>query len=226
VKKIIFILIFLSSCEYSDNNIKVGKTINEAKDEKTMTIIELLAIEEYPFFWVGNSNNVQGFKDDQLEKVELKAKKTEDGVTETITVTPKIFFIKDNAIYLSADFSEKTDEEYVTVTKYFEQVKGKKPSEIEVLPVAPEADFFVGSDGRYKIEKNDYNGTAVSDTFQISSGRFNRNLKVSNYFYTDGVAYIDVQEGLPKVRTAGLYIWRDGSSSLSKMKESGRMWKF
>lgn len=199
-----------------------------------MIIVKVFSIEEFPFFWVINGNNVSGLKDGNMKKIEIKAEITEDGNKKIITIVPKIFFIFNNSIYFSADFNEKQiiekEEHIITIEKYFEQNKGKYPIEIEALPPIPEIDFYIGNDGRYRIEKNQYSNIFISDTIQITTERFNRHLKVSNYYYGKFQiytgAFIDVQEGLPNVREPGLYFWPDNKTSINKIMPEGRMFKF
>lgn len=200
---------------------------------------KVLSIEELPFYWVKNENQVFGYKDTAIQPVEIKAEVTADGVTETIVITPKIFFITNNSIYFSADFTESFTEDEegnevpVIVEKYYQQEQNHIPVEISMLPVVPNNDYLVSNDGRYSFEKNLYQTQVVSDSTQIVSGAMIRNLRVSGYFY--GVsqrfegrtgAFIDVQEGAPGVRDSGLYFWADVFTSLNKVEEAGRMWKF
>jgi hypothetical protein len=237
MKNLIFILLLIIGCD-GGTYYPTQSVIEEEEiivNEGGTMIINVLTIEEYPFFWVTNGNSVQGFKDDRLEPVTIYAEQTEGGEKTTVPVNPKLFFIKNNAIYFSADFTEKNSEydpdeenpkpETITVERYFEQVQGRQPIEIDELPAVPSADFYVGSDGRYRLEKNQYEDIFVSDIFKITTGTFNRHLKVSNYYYNKG-AYIDVQDGLPGLRDAGLYFWSDTLPMVNKIADAGRMWRF
>ena len=224
---IVIIPLLFSGCFYVDSGNQAPEE-PEIKTEREIVMTKALKVKEYPFYWASDSGSIRGFKDGELEAVEFKAEKTEGGVKTIFDIKPKAFFTVGNALYFSADFTETTGEgeeaETATVEKYFEQVKGGQPAEISNLPSKPAADFYVGNDGRYDLQKNQYQEVFVSDISQLTSARFNRNLKVSNYFYSGG-AWIDVQEGLPGVRDAGLYFWADSLTMINKAAEKGRMWR-
>jgi hypothetical protein len=224
-RHLIVIALLVCNC-YMDDPESVTTSESEPENEiniERVVMTKVLKIKEYPFYWVSDSGSVQGFHNGELIPVEFKAEKFVEGVKTVFDIKPKTFFSIGNSIYFSADFQETENDETVTVERYFQQVKADSPVEIETLPAKPTADFFIGSDGRYDLRKNQYQDIFVSDIFQLASGRFNRHLKVSNYFYLNG-AWIDVQEGLPGVREAGLYFWADSVTMLTKKADKGRMW--
>lgn len=208
----------------------------------------MINVEEMNFYWVQASGSIQGLKNGEIKPLKIEAEKTEKGEKTTIEIKPKVFFTIDKTLYFSTDFQEPNPDfdpdyvpeegeavasQYVTVEKYFKQVKGGAVIEIEALPEQPEAERLVADDGKYKVFIADYQGQAVNDVHRLIDDRYcGRNIMVSGYFYgfsnafNNAGAFIDIQDGLPNVRDAGLYFINDRFTSQIKVAEAGRMWVY
>jgi Tfp pilus assembly protein PilP len=244
IRHVIAILTLLSGCYNGDSEnsgyipystesreeaqVQVTEIEIEEVEEQSMIIV-LKKIPENSFYWVHNSGSIHGLRDGEIAPVEVKAEKTDQGEKTEIPINPKTFFVIDKTIYLSADFQDGEE----TVEKFFKQEKGKNPVEIETIPEKPEAQRISQNDGKYNVVIGDYQGQAVSDITRIVDNKFcGRNIAISGYFYgllnafNNHGAFIDVSEGLPGVRDAGLYFISDKATIQNKISDSGRMWVY
>lgn len=176
------------------------------------------------FYWFTTGGQLSRFVSGQLEPITMLVTIRQDGEDDIFQTFNCIDFFKiDDTFYFSANVDGSG--------RNYSQINGVV-AEIESLPAKPTATRIEFNDGIYNIRINDYEGQPVSDVYRVSGNAFcGRNVMVSGYWYgfnnsyDASGAFIDVQDGLPGVRDAGLYFIKDGFTSQGKIADSGRMWK-
>lgn len=253
MKKLIFLIIILSifivGCEIKDipeptiNNYIV-QPVPEDEDEYVEPLIykscKVLPIDENVLFYFFTDSKILWKFTSTYENQSVKITATmsfENGEDQSTQFTPDKFYQKNGYFYFSWIITpEHLDEEGTYIPDlivYFKQ-KDNILEEIDVYEFGRVPDIYYASDylsEKFRTEIDSFEGDPITKLYNIQESSYRVFYQISRNIYEvtnstgleNGIFFNVTVSGQPAY-SEGLYFFPVDRTSISKIKESGRLW--